>query len=57
MSSAIDHPYESDEEGRKWWKACTSSEIVEGERLHIEVGGRYVTLFRSNGVISCMDAG
>ena len=39
----------------RWWQVCSSSDLPEGGRIHVEVCGRYVTVFRL-GSLSCIDA-
>jgi nitrite reductase/ring-hydroxylating ferredoxin subunit len=39
-----------------WYRACHASELPNGGRIHIEVNGRYVTIFRNKGELSCIDA-
>lgn len=39
-----------------WFRACEASELPNGGRIHIEVDGRYVTIFRNKGELSCIDA-
>jgi nitrite reductase/ring-hydroxylating ferredoxin subunit len=44
------------DESRKWSKVSEISLPVEGDRLHAKVDGRYITIFRHGGKLSCIDA-
>jgi len=39
-----------------WWKVGEAGCLAEGARLQTCVEGRYVTVFRSGGELSCIDA-
>jgi nitrite reductase/ring-hydroxylating ferredoxin subunit len=39
-----------------WWVVSSCSKPEEGGRLHTCVEGRYVTVFRHRGKLSCIDA-
>ena len=41
----------------EWWKICETHELAEGGRVHVEIDGRYVTVFRNKGELCCIDAG
>lgn len=41
----------------QWYKVCMGDELKEGHRIHVEVNGRYITIFRSKGALSSIDAG
>lgn len=45
-----------DSDGEPWFRACEASELPNGGRIHIEVDGRYVTIFRNKNELSCIDA-
>lgn len=47
----------SDDINAQWYKVCRGNELKEGHRIHVEVNGRYITVFRSRGVLSSIDAG
>ena len=40
-----------------WWKVCDSNELTEGNRIHVEIDGRFVTVFRNKGELCCIDSG
>ena len=39
-----------------WSRVASSGEINEGSRLHAKVDGRFVTVFRHKGKLSCIDS-
>lgn len=50
------------EEGNKsentplWSKVAERGALADGSRLHCKVDGRFVTVFRHNGKLSCIDS-
>lgn len=40
----------------RFWKVCEPDLPEEGGRLHTCIEGRYVTVFRYNGRLSCIDS-
>ena len=41
---------------RLWSKVCKSGQPTEGNRLHAKIDGRFVTVFRNRGKLSCIDS-
>jgi nitrite reductase/ring-hydroxylating ferredoxin subunit len=40
----------------KWWVISNSSFPREGERIHVNLEGRFITIFRHHGVLSSIDS-
>ena len=39
-----------------WWVVSSNGQPAEGDRIHTCIEGRYVTIFRHMGNLSCIDA-
>ena len=40
----------------RWWRLCESGALPEGGRLHFDVEGRFITVFRNKGRLSALDS-
>lgn len=40
----------------QWYRVAESNQIAEGDRIHVRVDLRYVTIFRNRGVLSAIDS-